>query len=266
MGFLTALPPILRFCQCIRRYRDTKNIFPHLVNCGKYTMSIMAAVTLSVYRIDGSTVNLGVFVTFATINAIYCCKKPPSSCFNPILTLTPRQPSGTSSWTSPSSSHNPATPSSVTYSRSRAAGPTTSSWSSTPSCASPGSSTPSSRTTSSTPPSSPSSSPSWRSSAAASGPSSASRTSTAPTSPSTRPPATCPSPTASNPSSRTSATRPSPRVSSGTSQPLPRRLSSRDAGPSSVPRMRTPRTRRVARLPWPARLAPCAAGGIPRAA
>lgn len=76
MGFLTALPPIWRFLQCIRRYKDTRNIFPHLVNGGKYTMSIITAVTLSLYRIDQSRANLAIFATFATINAIYCCKDP----------------------------------------------------------------------------------------------------------------------------------------------------------------------------------------------
>ena len=77
MGFLAALPPIWRALQCIRRYRDTKNVFPHLVNCGKYTMSIMTATLLSVYRIDGTQANLSAFIAFASINAIYCCKLPP---------------------------------------------------------------------------------------------------------------------------------------------------------------------------------------------
>lgn len=79
MGFLAALPPIWRALQCIRRYRDTKNVFPHLVNCGKYTMSILTAALLSVYRIDGTQANLSAFIAFASINAIYCCK-PPSLC------------------------------------------------------------------------------------------------------------------------------------------------------------------------------------------
>ncbi|RYP43237.1 hypothetical protein DL768_010031 [Monosporascus sp. mg162] len=72
MGFFSALPPIWRALQCIRRYQDTKNVFPHLVNCGKYCMTIMAAVTLSLYRIDGTYATLGAFVTFAMINSIYC--------------------------------------------------------------------------------------------------------------------------------------------------------------------------------------------------
>lgn len=72
MGFLAALPPIWRFLQCIRRYKDTRNIFPHLVNCGKYTMTIMSAVTLSLYRLDGSQTKLAIFITFSLINSIYC--------------------------------------------------------------------------------------------------------------------------------------------------------------------------------------------------
>ncbi|KAK3325567.1 EXS family-domain-containing protein [Apodospora peruviana] len=72
MGFLGALPPIWRALQCIRRYLDTKNVFPHLVNCGKYTMSILTAVFLSLFRIDDTQLNLSFFITFATINAVYC--------------------------------------------------------------------------------------------------------------------------------------------------------------------------------------------------
>lgn len=72
MGFFAALPPIWRALQCIRRYYDTKNVFPHLVNCGKYAMSILAAVFLSMYRIDGTQANLSIFIMFAAINAVYC--------------------------------------------------------------------------------------------------------------------------------------------------------------------------------------------------
>ncbi|TDZ65200.1 Protein SYG1-like protein [Colletotrichum trifolii] len=71
LGFLAALPPIWRFLQCLRRYRDTRNIFPHLVNGGKYTMSILAAMSLSLYRIDNTKGNLAMFITFSTVNAVY---------------------------------------------------------------------------------------------------------------------------------------------------------------------------------------------------
>lgn len=73
MGFFSTLPGIWRALQCIRRYKDTKNVFPHLVNCGKYCMTIMAYVTLSLYRIEGTFGNLALLITFNAINSIYCC-------------------------------------------------------------------------------------------------------------------------------------------------------------------------------------------------
>lgn len=60
-----------RFLQCIRRYKDTRNIFPHLVNGGKYTASILSGVFLSVYRINGTNQNLGLFIAFSTVNGFY---------------------------------------------------------------------------------------------------------------------------------------------------------------------------------------------------
>ena len=80
LGFLGALPPIWRALQCIRRYYDTRNVFPHLVNCGKYTMTILTAVWLSLYRIGDSQTNLSFFIAFASINAVYCCKPSPPCC------------------------------------------------------------------------------------------------------------------------------------------------------------------------------------------
>ncbi|KAL1880202.1 hypothetical protein VTK73DRAFT_6030 [Phialemonium thermophilum] len=72
LGFFAALPPIWRAFQCLRRYYDTRNVFPHLVNCGKYSMSIMAAVWLSLFRINPTDANLAGFITFSTVNAVYC--------------------------------------------------------------------------------------------------------------------------------------------------------------------------------------------------
>ncbi|PQE23849.1 EXS family protein [Rutstroemia sp. NJR-2017a BBW] len=72
LGFFSAIPGIWRALQCIRRYHDTRNMFPHLVNCGKYGMTIVYYVTLSIYRIDQTHQNLIIFSTFAALNAIYC--------------------------------------------------------------------------------------------------------------------------------------------------------------------------------------------------
>ncbi|KAJ4336537.1 Xenotropic and polytropic retrovirus receptor 1 [Ascochyta clinopodiicola] len=71
MGFLSCLPGIWRALQCIRRYWDTGNKFPHLLNCGKYFATIIFYMTLSIYRINKTGPNKAVFITFATINAIY---------------------------------------------------------------------------------------------------------------------------------------------------------------------------------------------------
>ncbi|CAF4430398.1 unnamed protein product, partial [Adineta steineri] len=49
-AFLLALPSVLRFIQCIRRYYDTKLKYPHLVNAGKYAAGISVAITNSLRR------------------------------------------------------------------------------------------------------------------------------------------------------------------------------------------------------------------------
>lgn len=72
LGFLTTLPGIWRALQCIRRYYDTRNIFPHLVNCGKYCFTILAGMSLSLFRIERSREMMALFIVFATINGIYC--------------------------------------------------------------------------------------------------------------------------------------------------------------------------------------------------
>ncbi|KAI1260431.1 EXS-domain-containing protein [Xylariaceae sp. FL1019] len=71
MGFLMTLPPIWRALQCIRRYYDTRNVFPHLVNCGKYFMTILAGVFLSLYRLSNTHTNLALFIFFSSANGIY---------------------------------------------------------------------------------------------------------------------------------------------------------------------------------------------------
>ena len=74
LGFFSTLPGIWRALQCLRRYYDTRNAFPHLVNCGKYLFTILFYMTLSIYRIDTSESTKAVFVICATINSVYTCK------------------------------------------------------------------------------------------------------------------------------------------------------------------------------------------------
>ncbi|KAI9652414.1 MAG: hypothetical protein M1831_006823 [Alyxoria varia] len=72
LGFFQTLPGIVRALQCLRRFYDTGNPWPQLVNCGKYTCNILTYATLSMYRIDPSRSTFAAFVTFGTVNAIYC--------------------------------------------------------------------------------------------------------------------------------------------------------------------------------------------------
>ncbi|GAB7364248.1 hypothetical protein MBLNU230_g4796t1 [Neophaeotheca triangularis] len=72
LGFFTALPGIWRAIQCIRRYCDTRKAFPHLVNCGKYTFTILSYMSISLFRIDKQTSYFTAFVVFNTINSLYC--------------------------------------------------------------------------------------------------------------------------------------------------------------------------------------------------
>jgi hypothetical protein len=71
IGFLTALPGIWRALQCIRRYADTGNKFPHLLNFGKYMATIIFYMMLSIYRHDQKPATKAAFITFATINSVY---------------------------------------------------------------------------------------------------------------------------------------------------------------------------------------------------
>ncbi|KAJ9659444.1 Xenotropic and polytropic retrovirus receptor 1 [Coniosporium apollinis] len=72
MGFFSTLPGIWRALQCLRRYRDTRDVFPHLVNCGKYTMTILYYMCKSLWQIDRGKHHEILFIFFATANAIYC--------------------------------------------------------------------------------------------------------------------------------------------------------------------------------------------------
>jgi len=71
MGFFSSLPSVWRLLQCIRRYMDTGDWFPHLANMLKYAVSTVYYMTLSIYRIDNRERNRVVFIVFAIINSIY---------------------------------------------------------------------------------------------------------------------------------------------------------------------------------------------------
>ncbi|XP_054000583.1 xenotropic and polytropic retrovirus receptor 1 homolog isoform X2 [Hylaeus anthracinus] len=75
---VNCLPAWFRFAQCIRRYRDSKEAFPHLANAGKYstTFLVVIANTMCVYRaVDYSSrwenPWLWLWVISCCVNSIY---------------------------------------------------------------------------------------------------------------------------------------------------------------------------------------------------
>ncbi|KAI5612647.1 xenotropic and polytropic retrovirus receptor 1-like, partial [Silurus asotus] len=47
---IQCLPAWFRFVQCLRRYRDTKRAFPHLVNAGKYSTTFFVVTFAALYK------------------------------------------------------------------------------------------------------------------------------------------------------------------------------------------------------------------------
>lgn len=57
---VNCIPAWIRFAQCLRRYYDTKEAFPHLVNAGKYSTTFLVVIcsTLrSMYKDDYSKID-----------------------------------------------------------------------------------------------------------------------------------------------------------------------------------------------------------------
>lgn len=52
---IQCLPAWFRFVQCLRRYRDTKRAFPHLVNAGKYSTSFFVVTFAALYNTHKGT-------------------------------------------------------------------------------------------------------------------------------------------------------------------------------------------------------------------
>ena len=73
MGLLGALPFVWRAIQCLRRYYDTRDVFPHLANWLKYMIAVGALVALSEYRIHAGGVALGFFISLSTLSTVYSC-------------------------------------------------------------------------------------------------------------------------------------------------------------------------------------------------
>ncbi|CAG5861061.1 unnamed protein product [Menidia menidia] len=74
---IQCLPAWFRFIQCLRRYRDTKRAFPHLVNAGKYSTTFFVVTFAALYathREQGHTdadMFFYLLVVFSTISSLY---------------------------------------------------------------------------------------------------------------------------------------------------------------------------------------------------
>ncbi|KAJ2552406.1 Signal transduction protein [Coemansia sp. RSA 1933] len=65
------LPNLLRLLQCLRRFRDSGDAFPHLANGGKYLSTIITIWLASSNRIVGGTAWRSVWVASAIINSCF---------------------------------------------------------------------------------------------------------------------------------------------------------------------------------------------------
>ena len=72
LGFFTTIPAIWRALQCLRRYYDSRNWFPHLANFAKYLCNILYYMSLSLYRMNLTPQYRAVFITLAAVNGVYC--------------------------------------------------------------------------------------------------------------------------------------------------------------------------------------------------
>ncbi|KAG0683389.1 hypothetical protein C6P40_004074 [Pichia californica] len=82
LGICACIPPIWRAMQCLRRFLDTGEWFPHFANLAKYLITTLYFFTLSIYRIStfrdialyGKSSNIFItafFITVSIINSSY---------------------------------------------------------------------------------------------------------------------------------------------------------------------------------------------------
>ncbi|XP_018609219.1 xenotropic and polytropic retrovirus receptor 1 homolog [Scleropages formosus] len=76
-AIIQCLPAWFRFVQCLRRYRDTKRAFPHLVNAGKYSTTFFVVTFKALYHTHkaksdpDSQVFFYLLIVFSAISSFY---------------------------------------------------------------------------------------------------------------------------------------------------------------------------------------------------
>lgn len=53
-ALVNCIPAWMRFAQCLRRFRDSKEAFPHLVNAGKYSTTFFVVIFNSLKKYNKS--------------------------------------------------------------------------------------------------------------------------------------------------------------------------------------------------------------------
>ncbi|EPY50086.1 SPX/EXS domain-containing protein [Schizosaccharomyces cryophilus OY26] len=71
LGFFTAFPAILRTFQCFRRYADSLQMFPHLVNALKYMFTACTQMLLSLWRRNAGLKYQICYTVVAAINSLF---------------------------------------------------------------------------------------------------------------------------------------------------------------------------------------------------
>lgn len=71
IGLFTALPPIWRVLQCLRRFADTGDWFPHFANLIKYCITTSYFVCLSIFRINPNIITKSLFIFVSIVNSTY---------------------------------------------------------------------------------------------------------------------------------------------------------------------------------------------------
>uniref|UniRef100_A0A4W5NN86 Xenotropic and polytropic retrovirus receptor 1a n=1 Tax=Hucho hucho TaxID=62062 RepID=A0A4W5NN86_9TELE len=76
-AIIQCLPAWFRFVQCLRRYRDTKRAFPHLVNAGKYSTTFFVVTFAALYsthkeqKHSDADVFFYLLIVFSAVSSLY---------------------------------------------------------------------------------------------------------------------------------------------------------------------------------------------------
>ena len=71
-ALFSILPAVIRFIQCIRRFQDSGDSFPHLVNAGKYSTTLLKAAAQRNFRLKEWAAYCAIFLNrFLSFDIIY---------------------------------------------------------------------------------------------------------------------------------------------------------------------------------------------------